>query len=467
MKGYAKIENMNLFFGTLSPAKPSPPSGQKKSPLLEPGVDHPLEAGVIPVFRAFTWLRAAIMVLPVILALIIALILTLTGVGEFDESQFPQDSDQSFFRINRIIEVAGLVMLLVYLYWPRLPEKLGRLYLPLAIFIATFEPILSQNLLIAFTENRLESITIIGGAWALLPILFAPLVLVAWQYSLRYVVLFVMGTTIFDFALLSALVGAVAEEFLPIYSAIATRTLAMLIAGYLIVQLMKTQRAQRTALQKANADLQGSLVIQEQLTTSRERNRLARELHDTLAHTLSMLAVQLEATKAVWDDDPAEARTLLDQSLSATRAGLTETRRALQALRASPLEDLGLALALQALADSVSTRNGFRMEVDLPETLPPLSPLAEQTLYRTAQESLANVTQHAGATQAALHLSHTDNALTLTISDNGRGFDPTTVEGDAHFGLRGLRERAEMAGGALDVQSNPGAGTNVKLMIQI
>ncbi len=72
---------------------------------------------MIPVFRAFTWLRAAIMFIPVILGLIVALTLTLTGVGEFDASQFPQDSDQSFFRINRIIEVAGLVMLLVYLYY--------------------------------------------------------------------------------------------------------------------------------------------------------------------------------------------------------------------------------------------------------------------------------------------------------------------------------------------------------------
>lgn len=72
-----------------------------------------------------------------------------------------------------------------------------------------------------------------------------------------------------------------------------------------------------------------------------------------------------------------------------------------------------------------------------------------------------------GATQATLHLTHTDNTLTLTISDNGRGFDPNTVAGGAHFGLRGLQERAEMSGGQFTVQSNPGQGTEVKLIIQL
>lgn len=450
------IEGMNRFFGPFS------------APFTDPRpISYPLEPGLLSVFRAFTWLRAALTLLPVALGLLAALILPLTGLINFDASQFPPETRENFFRLNRILFLVSLFLLLIYLYWPRLPEKLGRFYLPLAIFIATFEPIFSQNMLFAFTENRFADITIIGGAWALLPILFAPLVLVAWQYSLRHVVLFVVLTTLTDFTFLSVFTGTITQALLPIYAAMATRTFAMLVAGYLVVQLMKTQRTQRAALQKANADLQGSLVIQEQLTTSRERNRLARELHDTLAHTLSMLAVQLEATKAVWDDDPAEARTLLDQSLAATRAGLTETRRALQALRASPLEDLGLPLALQTLAESVAARNGLSLDLHLPETLPPLTPLAEQTLYRTAQEALANITQHAGATQATLHLTHTDNTLTLTISDNGRGFDPNTVAGGAHFGLRGLQERAEMSGGQFTVQSNPGQGTEVKLIIQL
>ncbi|HNB52796.1 MAG TPA: sensor histidine kinase [Anaerolineales bacterium] len=435
-------------------------SDPSTDPRLTP---YQLEPGLLSVFRAFTWLRAALTLLPALLALIIALLLPLTGLIKLDASQFPSGTPENYFRLNRALFVTSLIVLLVYLYWPRLPEKLGRFYLPIAIFIATIEPIFSQNILYAFTENRFVDITVIGGAWSLLPILFAPLVLVAWQYSLRHVVLFVTLTTLTDFTLLSIFTGTITPDLLPIYAAMATRTFAMLVAGYLVVQLMKTQRTQRTALQKANADLQGYLVTQEQLTTSRERNRLARELHDTLAHTLSMLAVQLEATKAVWEDDPAEARSLLDQSLSATRAGLTETRRALQALRASPLEDLGITLALQTLAESVATRNGLSLDLQLPETLPPLTPLAEQTLYRTAQESLANITQHAGATRAALHLTHTDTTLTLTVSDNGRGFDPDTVAGAAHFGLRGLRERAEMAGGQLTVESKAGEGTRVKL----
>jgi len=428
---------------------------------LEAGVARPLEVGVIPVFRAFTWIRFGMSVLPFFIVSLIAIF----GIVDFGPDKFDGSSEETVFRIQRLMELVSVVILLIYLYWPRLPETLGRFYLPIAILIATLEPILTQNLLFAFVAGRFINIEVIGRAWALLPILFAPLVLVAWQYNLRVVLLFVFATTLIDFALLSGFTNRFDPALFPVYGAIGTRMVAMLIAGYLIVQLMKTQRTQRAALQKANAELQGYLVTQEQLTTSRERNRLARELHDTLAHTLSLLAVQLEAAKAVWDDEPAEARHLLDQSLDATRAGLTETRRALQALRASPLEDLGLALALQTLADSVASRNGLRVDVQIPTPLSKLSPLAEQTIYRTAQEAFSNVTQHAGAQHVSLELAEKDSTMTLTISDDGRGFDPNIVEENVHFGLRGLQERAEMAGGTLEVNSNPGSGTIVKLTI--
>ena len=94
---------------------------------------------------------------------------------------------------------------------------------------------------------------------------------------------------------------------------------------------------------------------------------MARELHDTLAHTLSGLSVQLEATQAYWEADPDTARELLGRSLSATRLGLDDTRRALKALRASPLDDLGLLMALQRLAESAAERDRPKGAVELPD----------------------------------------------------------------------------------------------------
>ena len=102
----------------------------------------------------------------------------------------------------------------------------------------------------------------------------------------------------------------------------------------------------------------------EDLAISRERNRIAQELHDTLSHTLSGLSVQLETMKAYWEVDPATARKRLDKSLAATRSGLEETRRILMALRAKPLEELGLIPALRQMAEEATAKAGITLDID-------------------------------------------------------------------------------------------------------
>ena len=114
---------------------------------------------------------------------------------------------------------------------------------------------------------------------------------------------------------------------------------------------MTRLREQGELLRQANAQLTHYASTLENLTVSRERNRMARELHDTLAHTLTGLSVTLETVKAYWDVDEDKARGLLDKSLETTRTGVEETRRALKSLRASPLEDMGLTLAIQKMAE--------------------------------------------------------------------------------------------------------------------
>ena len=164
--------------------------------------------------------------------------------------------------------------------------------------------------------------------------------------------------------------------------------------------------------------------------------------------------------------DPAQSRTLLQRSLSATRTGLTETRRALQALRSSPLEDLGLALAIRQEAQTVAERANLTLDLHIPETVDNLPPDVEQCIYRVTQEALANAAHHAQAKQVTVKLLREDGSPTLTVSDDGCGFDSSAIDAERHLGIRGMRERTEMVGGTLEIESEHGQGTTVRLTIE-
>jgi signal transduction histidine kinase len=254
----------------------------------------------------------------------------------------------------------------------------------------------------------------------------------------------------------------------------------MLLVGYVIVQLVSIQREQRTALARAyeqqaaaNTRLQRYAATLEELAISRERNRLARELHDTLAHSLSAITVQLEAVRSLWPLDPDAARDLLDKADETARRGLTEARRALRALRASPLQDIGLAPALRELAISAAERTGATLELHVPEQLGDDLPLAvEQGVYRIAQETLENVIRHAEPHQIVVRLDRNAGRLTFIVEDDGRGIDLTDSQASGddrqdQFGLRGIKERATMIGGHLQITSRAGEGTKVELVIPL
>jgi signal transduction histidine kinase len=136
------------------------------------------------------------------------------------------------------------------------------------------------------------------------------------------------------------------------------------------------------------------------------------------------LAVQLGAVDTLWDDAPTEARALLAQSLAATRSGLTETRRALHDLRASPLDDVGLKLALETLTETLMAHHTLTIAVDIAPALDDLPPAVEQCLYRVAQEALENVTRHAAAQYVSVRLARTTEHILLTIHDDGRALTP-------------------------------------------
>jgi signal transduction histidine kinase len=305
------------------------------------------------------------------------------------------------------------------------------------------------------------------AAWQLFPILFIPLFITGWQYSFRTILLFCLGTALFDLVLSLILVEPGQPLlFRAIFGVVFIRTSAFILVGYMVVKLMATQRRLRQALAQTNTRLAQYAGTLEQLATSRERNRLARELHDVVAHSLSGAAVELEAVKVLWDTEPVQAQAMLDQSLNTIRSGLTETRRALKALRATPLEDLGLALAVRHLAESTASRAGVQLDLDIAEQLSDYPADIEQCVYRVAAEALANAVEHAQARHISVQLAQNNGQLCLSVSDDGTGFDPQRIDQDHSYGLKGMQERAEMAGGRFSVQSRPGAGTTVSLTLE-
>jgi len=363
-----------------------------------------------------------------------------------------------------VFGTASIVLLLIYLSIPRLERSLGMAYLPLALIATVAISLIAQDLLL----NTNLSISPGGSeesAWQLFLFLFIPMVLVSWQYNFRAVVAYCLFTAFVDFLL----ARSATPDFQFIHQTytrlVFIRTLSFLIVGYIISRIVTQMRQQQSALEEANQKLAHYAATLEQLTLSRERNRLARELHDTLAHTLSGLAVQLEGVRSLWNSHPPQAYAMLEGALGATRSGLTETRHAIQALRSQPLENLGIELALQELGRSAAERAGFELSFERPDLPLELPQSTEQCLYRVAQEALENVARHAGASRVVLRLESCNGEARLTISDDGVGFDPATIRTEDRFGLRGMRERAELSGGSLVIESKPGAGTTVRLEV--
>ena len=201
-----------------------------------------------------------------------------------------------------------------------------------------------------------------------------------------------------------------------------------------------------------------------------ERNRLAREVHDTLAQELTGIALQLEAADALLEHAPDRARARIRQALERTRESLEEARRSVLDLRAGPLERQALAAALETLGQRFSAETGTPVAFQLAQGGPRLPARVEEALYRIAQEALVNIRRHAQASAARIELRQEPDRVQLIVADNGRGFDPQLQEtaGSTHgFGLIGMQERARLLGGDLQLSSCPGAGAQIEVTIPL
>ncbi|WP_367188055.1 sensor histidine kinase [Branchiibius sp. NY16-3462-2] len=180
-----------------------------------------------------------------------------------------------------------------------------------------------------------------------------------------------------------------------------------------------------------------------------ERERLSREIHDTVAQDLVAIVSQLEAI-----DGEGDWRSRVDAAKDLARDGLGEARRAVNALRSPLLDDASAADAVRALLDEWSARHRIRAHLDVEGA--PTRTEQDQMLVRVCQEALSNVARHSGATSVVVQLQYTQDGLLLQVRDDGRGFEPS--QGGAGHGLRNMRERVEAVGGSLDVESSAGAG---------
>lgn len=402
-----------------------------------------LEPGVLPTFRLFIGIQLAHAALGEIAQ-------RLAIVGSHSETMAPS-----------VLSLIGPGLLLLYLSLPSLGHRLKSFYLPIGISWAAVGPILEPYVGIPIRGSSSPEMFAQIMLWRQTIWLLIPLVVISWQYSMRQVVLFSALTATLNIALLSRTLAFQEMLSSALLGIVVVQIAIFLIVGNMIATLMRVQREQWQRLTEANARLAQYASTLEQLTISRERNRLARELHDVLAHTLSGVAVELGGARAMLRRDPERADGLLNHSLQAIRDGLSETRRALQALRAQPLEDLGLALAVRTLAESYAGRFDIRMDLRIDPDLGEYPVEVQQCVYRIAQEALANLADHAQAQQAQVVLKRDQGQLQLIISDHGCGFDPSRPEDGRHYGLRGMRERAAMIGGTLSVESQIGQGTQI------
>lgn len=422
---------------------------------------EPNELDVHALLRTFSWLRFGF-------AFTAVLLLSLS------RSLFSAETIANWIRL------ATLAIWVIYFSVPQIQHWLKKAYLPIGLVGMTASSLLSEIMTQWMLIDANQTPLAFGSQSRIYLTLFVVILCAAWLYRFRVALALSVSAMLMNMLLywffLEVTPSMSPVDFSQLLQISVMSAIIFGLIGYVVSGLSRSVQNRRIELAAANQKLAHYAGRLEELTISRERNRMARELHDTLAHTLSGLTVQLEATQLYLDVDEATAKRLLNQSLEATRFGLQETRRALQSLRASPLEDLGLVLALRGLAESAESRAHLKLKLDLPTQPIELPAAIEQGIYRIAQEAVYNVVKH--ATAQTLTLSLTINGkIKLMVADDGVGFsvpDKPSAEFEnaatkdaegGHYGLVGIRERAALINGQVTITSQLGQGTTILLTV--
>lgn len=247
---------------------------------------------------------------------------------------------------------------------------------------------------------------------------------------------------------------------------LATAGLALLL-GVFVTAIGRQSEQRREALAALAATRAELADAARHAGVLAERERLARELHDTVAQGFISVVTQLESAEQALDARPGDARAHLRSAQQIARESLTEVRRTVQDLRPDLLEGATLTQALRRAAAGWSASSGVPVDVRATGESVALHPNTEVALLRTTQEALANAGRHAGASRIVVSLSFLGDTVTLDVDDDGVGFDPRigAVREGGGYGLLGMRERVTAVGGTLTIESAPGEGTTVAVTV--
>ncbi len=239
-----------------------------------------------------------------------------------------------------------------------------------------------------------------------------------------------------------------------------TLVFALLLINALIAERQSREQLETTHDQLATTleQLRHYALRIEDQATLQERNRIAREIHDGLGHTLAAQTIQMNNALVFWQSDQEKALAFLKQAKQLGSDALLEIRKSVSVLRSNPLQGRSLDTAIEVLLQNFQQMTGIRVSqsIELPT---PLAPDVNTTLYRIVQESLTNIHKHADSTQVSVGLHQHGGQTYLSIDDNGKGFNPT--QNTTGFGLQGMRERAIALGGQFSIASQPGQGCRV------
>jgi signal transduction histidine kinase len=340
--------------------------------------------------------------------------------------------------------VGGLLALLAILYhlWPdRRYHQYLAAEMTLVASLTAFHPIF---VILGFTLSAHAMILLPGRAGAF------------WVAVLMVITggLLVRETGWFDGLLTTLGVGSGYASFGYAYYARGRAEVARRKSQALLEELEEAHSQLRTYAEQVG-DLAGA----------EERNRLAREMHDTIGHRLTVAAVQLEGAQRLISSDPRRATQMVETVRSQVREALSDLRRTVTTLR-TPLEvDVSLPHALTRLVNGFEEATNLNVHLVLPGDLPTLPDAHRSALYRAAQEALTNVQRHAQAQNVWLQLTCQPDSITLSVSDDGVGLPDEP--GQSGLGLRGMRERAARLDGELTLASRPGGGTELTLHLPL
>ncbi len=314
-----------------------------------------------------------------------------------------------------------------------LPSRLGLVYLAVAgpVTIALFALMQATSILLFALYPQI---------WSMLPTRWA----------------------IWSTATVTVSVGAVLlmnGEFGAAVLMIVIGSAVALVLGLWITKIIEQSRERARLVTELDATRTELAAVSHAAGVLAERERLARDLHDTLAQGSTSVLLLLSAARAAVGNDTAACRRHLDLAEQSTRDNLGELRTLVVAMTPPRLDGVSLPAALRRLTDQLGQELSIQPAMTVSGTHRALPAASEVNLLRVTQETLANVRRHSGATAVTVELGYHDDGVTLRIADDGRGFDPTTQP--VGFGLHGLSNRVREAAGELSVQAAPGAGVTV------